>query len=220
MIHASLQVSGGPLASMGRRRDFGLVTRATRRQNPLMKFLPLVISVFFTAQALASTITVVPIYEPLSLHGTDGDEAISDIGEALQASVMARPMALTGAFPEVLVDSIKSAHQIPTNNPNYKVTEVNLLVLCNIGISGKMTEEGLQVNLDITQLAIPQDVDLTSRQVLKLVLIAVRKTLEEYQRPQPHPLAVSVVIDGAVEAKASLADLGVKFTLGEPVPSN
>lgn len=170
--------------------------------------------------SLASTIMVVPVYEPLSLHGTDGDEAITDVGEALQASVMARPMSLTGAFPEVLVDSIKSPHQIPTNNPNYKVTETNLLVLCNIGIAGKMTEDGLLVTLDITQLSIPPDVDLTSRQVLKLALIALRKTLEEYQRPQIQPLKVSVVIEGAVEGKAPLADLGVKFSLGEPPASN
>ena len=34
-------------------------------------------------QAHATTIMVVPIFEPLSLHGTDGDEAISDTGEAL-----------------------------------------------------------------------------------------------------------------------------------------
>ena len=77
--------------------------------------------------APATTITVVPIFEPLSLHGTDGDEAISDTGEALQACVMSRPMAMTGAFPEVLVDAIRSPHLIPTNNPNYKVQETNLI---------------------------------------------------------------------------------------------
>ena len=48
---------------------------------------------------LASTIMVVPIFEPLSLHGTDGDGAISEIGEALQASVMPRPMAEMLASP-------------------------------------------------------------------------------------------------------------------------
>lgn len=169
----------------------------------------------------ATTITVVPVYEPLSLHGTDGDEAITDIGEALQAAVMARPMALTGAFPEVLIDSIKSPHQIPTNNPNYKVTETNLLVLCKVDINGRMSQDNeLLVTLDISRLEIPADVDLTSRQVLNLALIAVRKTLEEYQRPQTHPLVVTVAIEGAVEGKAPLADLAGKFTLGEPPPAN
>lgn len=163
----------------------------------------------------ASTIMVVPVFEPLSLHGTDGDEAISDTGEALQACVMSRPMAMTGAFPEVLVDAIRSPHMIPTNNPNYKVQEANLLVICNIGISGEMTAEGLTVRFDVAQLAIPTEVDLTSRQILKLAIVALRKTLEEYQRPQTQPLAVTLVVEGADEAKAGLRDLGTRFVVGE-----
>jgi|GEM_PF-387246 len=164
--------------------------------------------------ASASTITVVPIHEPISLHGTDGDEAISEIGEALQASVMARPMALTGAFPEVLVDAIRSPHMIPGNNPNYKVQEANLLVLCNIGIGAEMRPEGLHVKFDISQLTIPAEVDLTSRQVLNLAIVALRKTLEEYQKPQIQALNVAIEIDGADDAKAPLKDLESKFTLG------
>ncbi len=163
----------------------------------------------------ASTITVVPIFEPLSLHSTDGDEAISDIGEALQASVMSRPMALSGAFPEVLIDAIRTPHLIPTNNPNYKVQETNLLVLCNIGISGEITDSILTVKLNVAELAIPPDVDLTTRQILKLAIIALRKTLDEYQRPQTQPLPVALIIDGTDDAKASLRDLGCKFVIGE-----
>ena len=100
---------------------------------PRMKALlaTILLGGFLGATAIASTITIVPVFEPISLHGTDGDEAISEIGAALQASVMSRPMALTGAFPEVLVDAIRSPHLIPTNHPNYKVEEANLLVLCN-----------------------------------------------------------------------------------------
>ena len=168
----------------------------------------------------ATTIMVVPIYEPLSLHGTDGDEAISDTGEALQACVMARPMALTGAFPEVLIDAIRSPHLIPTNNPNYKIQEANLLVLANIGISGEITPEGLTVRLDVALLKIPIDVDLTSRQILKLTIVAIRKTLEVYQAPQTDPLAVTLIIEGADETKANLLDLGAQFTIGEATAEN
>ena len=170
---------------------------------------------FFTSlSAFASTIMVVPIFEPLSLHGTDGDEALSEIGAALQASVIPRPMALTGAFPEVLVDAIRSPHLIPSNNPNYKVEESNLLVLCNVGISGEMVDGVLTVRLDVAQLAIPADVDLTTRQILNLAIIALRKTLDEYQRPQTQSLSVVVIIDGTDDAKASLRDLGTKFVIG------
>lgn len=180
----------------------------------------LLASLLFGASAIASTITVVPIFEPLSLHGTDGDEAISDIGEALQASVMSRPMALTGAFPENLVDAIRSPHLIPTNHPNYKVQETNLLVLSNVGISGEMIDGVLTVKLNVAELAIPPDIDLTTRQILKLAIIALRKTLDEYQRPQTQPLTVSVIIDGTDDAKASLRDLGTKFVIGAPAPAN
>ena len=174
----------------------------------------LLLTGFTGLSAFASTIMVVPIFEPLSLHGTDGDEALSEIGAALQASVMPRPMALTGAFPEVLVDAIRSPHLIPSNNPNYKVQESNLLVLCNVGISGEMVDGVLTVRLDVAQLAIPADVDLTTRQILNLAIIALRKTLDEYQRPQTQSLSVVVIIDGTDDAKASLRDLGTKFVIG------
>lgn len=164
--------------------------------------------------AMATTIMVVPVFEPLSLHGTDGDEAISDTGEALQACVMSRPMALTGATPEVLVEAIRSPHLIPTNNPNYKVQETNLLVLANIGIDAELTHDGLTVTLDVSLLTIPLEVDLTARQILKLAIVALRKTLEDYQRPQTEPLAVSLVIEGAVGDRAGLGDLAADFTIG------
>jgi len=169
----------------------------------------------------ASTIMVVPVFEPLSLHGTDGDEAVSDTGEGLQANVMSRPMALSGANPEMLVEAIRTAHLIPTNNPNYTVKETNLLVLANVGISCEMKPEGLMARLDVSQLAIPLDVDLTARQILKLCIVAVKRTLEEYQKEQTENLPVSILIDGATEGKSGLKDLAVTFTIkGSGIPAN
>jgi len=195
---------------------FRLAIPAPMRQRPPMKtaIAAILVVSLLTATAWSSTIMIVPIFEPISLHGTDGDEAISEVGEALQASVMSRPMALTGAFPEVLVDAIRSPHLIPTNNPNYKVQEANLLVLCNVGISGEMIDDGLTVRLDISELAIPNDVDLTTRQILNLAIIALRKTLDEYQRQQTQPLPVNLLIEGADDAKSSLRDLSSKFVIG------
>ena len=162
----------------------------------------------------ATTIMVVPVFEPLSLHGTDGDEAISDTGEALQACVMSRPMALTGAFPEVLVESIRSPHRVPTNNPNYEVQETNLLVLANIGIEAEMTTEALVVTMDVSKMAVPPEVDLTARQILKLAIVALRKTLEVHQEPQDHPLDVRFTVTGTDENKSGLLELNVGFTVG------
>ena len=124
-------------------------------------------------------------------------------------------MALTGALPEILVESIRSPHKFPTNNPNYKVEEVNLLILCNIGITAETKDDGLHVDLNVATLSVPEGVDLTGRQVLKLALVAIRKTLEEYQKPQTEPLKVHVAITGTDEGTATLQDLGLAFTLGE-----
>ena len=179
-----------------------------------------VMTSFLSASAWSTTIMIVPIFEPISLHGTDGDEAVSEVGEALQASVMSRPMALTGAFPEVLVDAIRSPHLIPTNNPNYKVQEANLLVLCNIGISGEVIDNELTVRLDISELSIPADVDLTSRQILNLAIIALRKTLDVYQGQQTQALVVNLLIEGADEGKSSLRDLSAKFEIGGAPAAN
>lgn len=196
--------------------SFRLAIRAGPEQDAGMKtwIASLAASALLGAAAWSTTIMVVPVYEPISLHGTDGDEAISEVGAALQASVMPRPMALTGAFPEVLVDAIRSPHLIPTNNPNYKVQEANLLVLCNIGISGEMTDNVLTVRINIAELAIPPDVDLTTRQILNLVIVALRKTLDEYQHRQTQPLPVNLLIEGADDAKASLRDLATRFVVG------
>jgi hypothetical protein len=200
---------------------FALASGGPDRQIPIMQtFLAALVPAVLLAAAHASTIMVVPIHEPLSLHATDGDDAISDIGEALQATVMARPMALSGAFPEVLVDAIATPHKIPTNHPHYEVEETNLLVLCGVKISGEMTEDGLLVRLDVETLAIPEEVDLTSRQVLRLAIVAVRHTVAAYQQPQPEPLTVTIVVEGTSEGTAPLRDLGVTFTVGEPAGGN
>ncbi|MCW1883365.1 hypothetical protein OKA04_01400 [Luteolibacter flavescens] len=177
-----------------------------------MKLLPILLALI--SPLAATTISVVPIHEPLSMHGTDVDEGITETGEALQATVAARPMALTGAFPEVLIESIRTPHKLPTNNPNYKVEEVNLLVLCNIGITAETKEDGLHVTMNVSQLAVPEGVDLTARQVLKLAMVAIRRTLEEYQRPQTQPLDVKVLIGGVDDGTASLKDLEATYRLG------
>jgi hypothetical protein len=187
---------------------------ARRVHDDLMKTpFFLVIAALLCIKATASTISVVPIFEPISLRGTDVDEAVSDSGESLQACITSRPMAMSGDFPEALVEAIRSPHLLPSNNPNYKVQEANLLVLCNITIQAEMTTDGLDTRIDVSGLSIPPEVDLTARQVLKLVIGALRKTLEAYQLPLKKPLNVNLAIVGADDAKSHLRDLATRFTL-------
>lgn len=162
----------------------------------------------------ATVIDVVQIFQPLSLHGSDVDDEVDDMGETLQAAVLSRPMALTGAFPETLVESIAMPHQLPTNNDNYQIKEVNLVVLCGIKISASLDEdEVLQVELNIANLVIPEGVDLTARQVLKLVSASIRRTLGEYNALQKNEFKVLQRIVGTNESNASLQDLGSKYVV-------
>lgn len=161
----------------------------------------------------STTISVVPVYEPLSLRSTDVDDELTESGEALQATVMARPMALSGAFPEVLVESVRSPHKLPTNDPNYTVEEVNLLVLCHVDLKAEVKDDGLHISIDVGQMAIPEDVDLTSRQLLKLAILAIRQTLEAYQAPQNDPLDVRINIDGTTAENDSLHELDCRFLM-------
>jgi hypothetical protein len=195
--------------------NFTLALPPTRVHLFLMKSIFL--SLLLASPCFATTISVVPIYEPLTLHGTDTGDIITDIGEALQATVMSRPMALTGAIPEALVDAIRTPHPIPTNAPNYKVKEANLLVLCNLTLAAKMTEEGMDVVLDVSKLTIPEDIDMTSRQLIRITFAALQKTLEEYQSQQTQPLHVQIKIEGTTEKNATLKELEATFIV-PPAP--
>ncbi len=169
------------------------------------------LSLILACPCYATTISVVPIFEPLTLHGTDAADIITDIGEALQATVMPRPMALTGAIPEALVEAIRTPHPIPTNAPNYKVKEANLLVLCDLTLDAEMTAEGMTVTLDVSKIVIPEEVDMTARQLIRITFAALQKTLEVYQQQQTQPLHVDIKITGTTEKNATLKDLEATF---------
>lgn len=181
-----------------------------------MKLVLLCIAMFCHCQA--TVIDVVQIFQPLSLHGSDVDDEVDDTGETLQAAVLSRPMALTGAFPEVLVESIALPHQLPTNNANYQIKEVNLVLLCGLKITASTDDLNvLQVEINIANMKIPTGVDLTARQLLKLVSLSIRRTLVEYNSMQKKEIHVLQRIVGTNETNASLQDLGAKFEVpGKP----
>ena len=165
--------------------------------------------------APAITIEVVRVFQPISLHGTDGAGDVEDGEQVLQAAVMSRPVALAGAIPEDLVKAVAAPCRIPTNTPAYEVVESNLLLLCGIDLGVDMLQERLLVTLDVSQLKIPEEVDLTARQVLNLTIRAVRKTLEGYYAHGGEKLLWEVRITGTGEATASLKDLSGKHSVGE-----
>jgi hypothetical protein len=74
-----------------------------------------------------------------------------------------------------------------------------------------MTEEGMTVTLDISKLEIPEEVDMTSRQLIRITFAAIQKTLEVYQKQQTDPLHVDTKITGTTDKNATLKDLEATF---------
>jgi hypothetical protein len=164
--------------------------------------------------APAITVEVVQLYQPVSLHGTDGvgdDEGGED---AFQAAVFSRPAAISGAIPEDLVKAIAMPHKIISNSPAYDVEDANLLTLCKMVLTAEMKNDKLLVRLDLTAFTIPEDVDLTARQVVRLTIIAIRQTLTDYYRRLQASLEVSVGVIGTSEGNESLKDLAARFQIG------
>lgn len=171
----------------------------------------LILLVFSALLASATTISVIPVFVPITLHGTDVDGSVDEIGEALQATVLSRPMALSGAFPEALIEAVKTPHRLPSNDPNYTVDEVNLLILCHVKVAAELTAEKLLIELDVTELKVPAEVDLTKRQVVRLAIVAIRKTLDAYQKPQTDDLKVKISIANKDDPTDPIKDLGSEF---------
>lgn len=159
--------------------------------------------------ASATTLEVLRVYQPLSLHGTDVDSEFQE--EALQAQVFSRPMVLSGAMPENLVTAIAIPHRMPAIF-NYEVKECNLLTLFQVEVAGEMDDSGeLKVVFNLAQMKVPKDVELSIRSVLKLSIKALKRTLGDYHHPENKPLKVKMVIEGTTEKNSSLRDLSGGF---------
>lgn len=162
--------------------------------------------------ASATTLEVLKVYQPLSLHGTDVDSKFE--GEALQAQIFSRPMVLSGAMPENLVAAIATPHRMPSTF-NYEIQECNLLALFQVGLNGAVEDGGsLHVAFDLEKMKAPEGVEVPIRTVLKLAIKALKQTLQDYHHPENKPMKVRVTIEGTTERNASLRDLAAKFAIG------
>jgi hypothetical protein len=89
---------------------------------------------------------------------------------------------------------------------------VNLVVLCGLKVAAELDDTGtLQVEINIANLVIPPDIDLTARQVLKLLSASIRKTLTEYNGGQKDDLKVLLRIVGTNDNNQTLQDLGSQY---------
>ena len=106
-------------------------------------------------------------------------------------------------------------HKIASNSPAYSLPEANLFKLCKVTLTAEIKGEKLLVRLDLKEMTIPEDIDLTARQILRLSINAIRRTLKDYFKDAGSTMEVSVGIIGTKEGNESLKDLAVRYALGE-----
>jgi len=170
---------------------------------------------FLPALGSAVTVEVVNLYQPLSLHNTDGIGEDLGANDPVQAAVMSRPYAVGGAMPEDLVKAVGAPHRIANNGQAYDVKDANLLNLCKVTLSAEMRNTRLLVRLDVSEFVLPEELDLTARQVVALSILAIEQTLKDYFRNiKDEVLGVSIGVKGTNERNEALKDLARRFKLG------
>ena len=116
-----------------------------------------------------------------------------------------------------MVKAVGSPHRIASNGDGYVVEDANLLNLCKIDLSAEMKNARLLVRLDVSKLELPEELDLTARQVVTLSIIAIEHTLKDYFRnSKGEDLRVSIGVKGTNEGNEALKNLARRLRLGGP----
>ena len=159
---------------------------------------------------------VVSVFFPVSYHDTDSSAEYGVRGDLVQAAVLERGVVLSGAFPEDLPKAVLIPFQFASNNPTYTVAEANLAVLCGLSLEVNLEAAMLDVAIDCKNFKIPEEVELTERQVLQMSIEAVRRTLRRYYNEEYHDsFQCRLELRNLPKAQQKLADLKTTFQIGK-----
>jgi len=127
--------------------------------------------------------SVLEVYQALTLAGTDSDATPDGFTDPVQVKVMSRPVVVFGALPEALIDAVIAPHEIQSFG-FYKEKEANVAVLCKISMSGRTTPSTFVVEIDVSELTVHEQVDLSARQIVQVLVQSAEKTLRSYYGDQ------------------------------------
>ena len=175
----------------------------------------LFLSLLFVGSLSAITNEVVRVFQPVSYHDTDSAIKYGVKGELIQAAVVDRAMVLSGAFPEDLVKAVAAPFRFESNSPTYKVKEANLFVLSGLTLEVARDPESMEVVIDCAKFKTPEEVELTERQVLTMVIEAIRRTVRVYYQEGDHQgFKYYLRLAGLGEERKDLKDLESEFEVG------
>ncbi|GAA5494308.1 hypothetical protein Rhal01_00468 [Rubritalea halochordaticola] len=180
----------------------------------MLKTLTVLIATALTA--FSSTKAVYPVWQPISLHGTDVDGVPGMESGVAFGVVMSRPMVLSGALPEALVCAVGLQHQMQSIG-TYEEKEANLLVLYNISVQPTLNDKGLLIVFDLSKIVTPEDMEVGARDSIKLAVTAIKKTLQAYADAHLRKdLKCAISIEGLGPKNQSFRELGEQFVIKVP----
>lgn len=157
----------------------------TRPFSILMKtrFLFLAIVVASLQCSLLAENSLMQVYQPTSLLGTEMDGDPLGNGESITATIVSRPILVGGAFPESPVHAISLPHRIAGSGGSFP-EESNLIVLVGGRVHAEYGEKEHRIIADFSKAKMPENLGVTLVQVMKMTALCLQKTLgTQQERP-------------------------------------
>jgi hypothetical protein len=127
--------------------------------------------------------SLMQVYQPTSLLGTEMDGNPLGTGESICAIIVSRPVLVGGAFPESPVDAISLPHRIAGAGKNFP-DESNLIVMVGGRVHAEYGDKEHRIIADFSKAKVPENLGVTLLQVMKLTALCLNKTLgTEHERP-------------------------------------
>ncbi len=157
-------------------------------------------SIAFTTLVHAER-SLIEVYQPTSLLGTELDSDPLGTGESLAATIVVRTVIIGGAYPESPVHAISLPHKI-AGAPEGFPEESNLIVMVGADIHAEWGKTEDLIIADFSKAKVPENLGVSLIQVMKMTALCLQKTLgTQHEKP--------IKITWLAPADVSLADAGL-----------
>lgn len=142
-----------------------------------------ILASFTFTSVLHAERSLIEVYQPTSLLGTELDGDPLGSGESLAATIVSRPVLIGGAFPEDPVYAVSIPHKIagaPVGFPE----ESNLIVIVGGKVGAEWGQKEDQIIADFSKAKVPENLGVTLIQVMKMTALCLQKTLgSQHEKP-------------------------------------
>jgi hypothetical protein len=156
------------------------MTFSKEMKTPLILLTTLVLGL---QSSLFAENSLMQVYQPTSLLGTEMDGDPLGTGESMAATIVSRPVLIGGAFPESPVHAISLPHRIAGAGESFP-SESNLIVMVGGRVHAEHGEKEHRIIADFSKAKVPENLGLTLVQVMKMTAVCLQRTLgTQHEKP-------------------------------------